>query len=107
MATSNGNDPATKADLQALEQRLEEKMGAVEQRFEGKLDATEQRLRDHVGEVVRDSETRLLQAFYSYAEANNKRVGQLEMNDLGVVTRLGTLENRVLDIEKRLNIPPQ
>lgn len=93
---NNGHEPATKADLQALEQRLE-----------GKIDASESRVVDRVNEMIRDAETRLLQAFYSYADANNKRVGQLEGNDLGFLTRLGTMENRILEIEKRLNMPPQ
>ncbi|MBZ5611440.1 MAG: hypothetical protein LAP38_24520 [Acidobacteriia bacterium] len=104
---NNGHEPATKADLRALEQRMEGKIDALEQRVEGKIDGSEQRVLDRVGEMIRDSETRLLQAFYSYADANNKRVGQLEANDQGVISRLGTLENRILEIEKRLNMPPQ
>ena len=111
---NNGNEPATKADLHALEQRMEGKLDAMEgkldaleQRVEGKIDGSEQRVLDRVGEMIRDTETRLLNAFYSYAEGNNKRVSQLESNDVGVVNRLGSLENRVLEIEKRLNLPPQ
>ena len=111
---NNGHEPATKADLQALrtdlhalEQRVEGKIDALEQRVEGKIDALEQRLQDRMTELIHDSETRLLQAFYSYADGNNKRVGQLETNDAALVARVGTLENRVLEIEKRLNFPPQ
>ncbi len=114
----NGHQPATKADLQALEQsvegkldaleqRVEGKLDALEQRVEGKMDALEQRLLDRVGEMIRETETKLLQAFYSYADSNSKRVTQLETNDQGIITRMGTLENRILEIEKRLNMPPQ
>ncbi len=62
----NNGQAATKADLHALEQRIE-----------GKLDASEQRMLDKVSEIVRDAETRILQAFYGFTE-----------------------------VEKRLNIPP-
>ena len=111
------NEPATRADLEALETRLDGKigaletrldgkMGALEARFEGKLDAVEQRILDRVGELVHDSETRLLQAFYGFAEATNKRFNQIDGNVGIFLNRLGTLESRVLELEKRLNIPP-
>ena len=87
-----------KADLRDLELRLDA-------RFEGRMDAQEQRLRDHVGDVVRDSETRMLQAFYSFAETNNRRLVQTEAGDVVLATRVATLEGRVLEIEKRLNLP--
>jgi hypothetical protein len=57
------NAPATKGDLQDLESRIE-----------GKLDASEQRVLDRVEIMIRDTETRLLQAFYSFAETNQKRL---------------------------------
>ncbi|HML18690.1 MAG TPA: hypothetical protein VK419_16780 [Bryobacteraceae bacterium] len=88
-------EPVTRADLDALEQR-----------FEGKLDAVEQRILDRVGELIRDSETRLLQAFYGFAEATNKRFNQIDGNVAIFINRLGTLESRILELEKRLNIPP-
>ena len=43
----NGNDPATKQDIQRLEQRIE-------------------RLEEELKETLRDGQTELLQAFYSY-----------------------------------------
>jgi hypothetical protein len=49
--------------LKELEERLT-------QRFEGRLDAFEERLVDRVAALIRDSETRLLQAFYSFTETN-------------------------------------
>ena len=57
----NNGQPATKADLHGLEQRLE-----------GKLDAVEQRILDKVFEVVRDAGMRILQAFYGFTESSKK-----------------------------------
>ena len=93
----NGNEPATKSDLLALESRFDGKLSALESRFEGKLsawgsrfdgklDVLEQRLLDRMGQMIRDSETRLLQAFYSFAETNNKRLAQFEATDVLLLT---------------------
>jgi len=106
----NGSEPATKSDLLALEARMDSrfdgKLSAMEARFDGKLDTLEQRLLDRMGSMIHDSETRLLQAFYSFAETNNKRLAQFEATDVLLLTRVTTLESRVLEVEKRLNIPP-
>jgi hypothetical protein len=104
------NEPATKADLLAVEARLESrfdgKLQALESRFDGKLDTLEQRLLDRMGQMIRDSETRLLQAFYSFAETNSKRLTQVDATDIMVLGRVSTLESRMMEVEKRLNIPP-
>jgi hypothetical protein len=109
------NQPATKADLQALALKvdlqalrvdLKADMAALEQRMDGRLDTLEQRVRDTFTEAIRDSETKLLQAFYSFAETNNKRFVQGEAATAMAVSRLTTLESRVLELEKRLNMPP-
>ena len=93
------SQPVTKADLNAV-------VEALEQRFQGRLDTVEQRITDRITETVRESETRLLQAFYFFAESNDRRHVQGEAATAVVVTRLATLESRVLNLEKRLNIPP-
>ena len=93
----------TKADLKAA---LDAAMRAQDQRFEGRMDVLEHRLTDRFTEGLRDTETKLLQAFYGFAEANNKRLVQGEAATAMVVTRLSSIESRVLEIEKRLNIPP-
>src|SRR5258706_5667495 len=135
----NGSEPITKADLlaletrvdgkfqslesrfdqkfqslesrfdqkfQSLESRFDQKLQSLESRFDGKLDVLEQRLLDRMGQMIHDSETRLLQAFYSFAETNNKRLVQFEATDGLLLMRVTTLESRVLEVEKRLNIPP-
>ncbi len=93
------NEPVTRADLNVG-------IEALESRFEGKLDVMEQRILDGMGVLFRESETRLLQAFYGFAEATNKRFNQIEGNTGIFLNRLGTVENRLLEVEKRLNIPP-
>ena len=77
--STNGNTPATKADLAKLEERLLE--------------------------AIHDSETRLLKAFYTYAEATQKHLVDLDKSDGSIRDRLGALEARMINLEKRLDLP--
>ena len=84
----NGNQPATKQDL--AEVRTE--MKAME---------------DRLVKAFRDSQTELLEAFYSFTESNRQRVSQVEGNQIALITRVGTLEDRITDLERRLISPPR
>jgi len=57
-------------------------------------------------ERIHDGQTELLKAFYSYAQGNNKRVAELEGNEGAFRSRLSTIEDRLLEVERRLNFPP-
>ena len=83
----NGNQPATKQDI--AEVRTE--MKAMEDRLIG---------------AFRDSQSELLKAFYSFTESNRQRVSQVEANQASLITRVGTLEDRMTDLERRLITPP-
>jgi outer membrane protein OmpA-like peptidoglycan-associated protein len=83
--------PATKRDLQGVAEQLRSEM---------------QHQYDDLKETIRDSETKLLQAFYSFAESNQQRLALVEGNTNAVIVRLATLETRLLVVEKRLNMPP-
>ncbi|MCZ6489972.1 MAG: hypothetical protein O7A06_05520 [Acidobacteria bacterium] len=80
----NGAEPATKADLK-----------------EG-LDG----LRAELLQAIHDMETRILRAFYAYTEATQKHLADLDRSDGSMRDRMGTLEVRITEIEKRLNFPP-
>jgi predicted nucleic acid-binding Zn-ribbon protein len=80
---NDGHEPATKADIGALKADI-----------------------DAVREQIHDSETKLLTAFYDFARANQHRVSELEHSDANLTRRIGGIEDRLLEVEKRLNIPP-
>ena len=88
--------------FESLDQRFE----SLDQRFEGRMDAQEERLKDFLREAIRDSETRLLQAFYGYAQSADKHMAQLDSESSQLSSRVATLESRVMDLERRLNFPP-
>jgi len=76
----NGHQPATKADLKELEGRLTT--------------------------AIRDVEPKLLTAFYDFAKASQYRASELETSDGALKRRIGSIEDRLLEVEKRLNMPP-
>jgi hypothetical protein len=99
------NAPATKGDIADLEQKFEQKFEQVR----GEID----QLRGEVNhgyadlaERISDTETRLLKAFYDFAQSHQKRMTEIELSETSMRSRLDTIEDRVLQIEKRLNMPP-
>ena len=77
--SDNGRTPATKQDLAKLKEALVE--------------------------AIHDSETKLLKAFYTYAEATQKHLLDLDKSDGSIRDRLGALEARLINVEKRLDLP--
>jgi chromosome segregation ATPase len=106
----DSNQPATKGDLAGLEERVDKKLQALEERVDKKLQALEEQIRqvqESMVEAMHDMETRLLKAFYTFAESTQQRLAQVEGNTNAVISRLATIESRVTEVEKRLNMPPQ
>ena len=103
------NAPATKGDIADV--RTELKADIADVRTELKADIaqlraeTNHQYRDLV-ERISDSETRLLKAFYDFAQSNQKRMTEIEGNEAAIRSRLATIEDRLLNVEKRLNMPP-
>ena len=85
----NGDKPVTRQELETALARLRDD------------------LKSELFERLHDTETKLLTAFYGFAESNNKRLQQVEGNETLLLSRVVTLESRVLELEKRLNMPPQ
>jgi hypothetical protein len=79
---TNGHAPATKQDV-------EEVVSSLRNEFLG---------------AVHTIEAKLLQALYSYAESNRLRLSQQEQEMASLMSRLGVLEDRLLQLEKRLNL---
>ena len=90
------NAPATKGDLADQEARIVEAIRDAQ---------TDQEAR--IVEAIRDAQTEVLKAFYGFAESNRQRVAQLEGNQCAIITRIGVLEDRMLEIERKVNFPHQ
>ncbi len=68
------NQPATKADVQPETAGP----GGFDERFSDQMDVREQRTTDSVTVTLRQMETRLIGAFQSFAEVNNRRATAAE-----------------------------
>src|SRR5215475_3920328 len=77
MPTPNGDQPATKADIQALDQKMDQ-------------------MRDDLIEKMRDMQTEVLRAFDSWARPIEIRLRTFD----DIQERLGLLEERVGRIER-------
>ena len=93
------NAPATKGDLAELETRILTRM-------ESALDERETRLTETLTEVIRDAQTETLKAFYGFVESVQTRFKAQDDTEAGLKKRLTVVEERLLEVEKRLNMPP-
>jgi hypothetical protein len=88
--------------LQETESRLRENIHDTEVRFTEKLQETENRVREN----IHDTETRLLRGFYDHSRSSETRMRKLEADhhnlDTAATQRLALLEQKVLELEKRL-----
>ena len=89
------NAPATKGDLAELETRLTAR---------SKADLAESEAR--LIEVIRDAQTETLRAFYGFVESVQTRFKAQDDTEAGLKKRLTVLEERVLEVEKKLLMPP-
>jgi hypothetical protein len=101
----NGNEPATKQDITDLKSDIIDLRTETQSNIE-QLRAEANHQYNDLLETIRDSETKLLQAFYGYAASNDKRMTQQDANIAVFLSRMSTFETRLLEVEKRLNMPP-
>ncbi len=97
----------------ALEERFDAKLAALEERFDAKLAALEERfdaeltaLKDELVERIHDAQTELLRGFDRFLFGENVSMRKIEADqsnlDRSTSLRLNNLEERVMDIEKKL-----
>jgi predicted nucleic acid-binding Zn-ribbon protein len=110
------DQPATKGDLSTLGSDLRAEMSTLGSNLRAETSLLEEKVEilrteqnHHYNDLVErisDAQTELLKAFYGYAQGNNKRVAELEGNEGAFRSRLATIEDRILEVERRLNMPP-
>ena len=85
------NAPATKGGLEDLETRLKGDISEVAARLTEKM---------------RAMQSELLHAFYGFTESVQSRFKAQDDTEAGLKHRLTVLEGRLLEVERRLNMPP-
>lgn len=86
----NGDQPATRADLAQVRIDLRAEMKAME---------------DRLAETMRDVQTELLKAFYTYGQSTDLKLKESEIADFTIRQRLTSVEFRLTEVERRLNLP--
>ena len=83
--------PSTKGDLEDFKIEVNTRFESFEHRLE---------------QFLLDMEGRIITSNYRLAESMQQRIKQGEGNQAAFSARLSTLEERLLEVEKRLNMPP-
>ena len=97
---SNG-DYATKTDLKTLRHELKGDMAVLRNELKDDMAAE----RGELVEAIHDTETKLLKAFYEYAESNRLRIITVETASTTLAKRVEIVEGKLLAIEKKLDLP--
>jgi hypothetical protein len=96
------NSPATKGDLQQLAAQIR----SESQEIAAQLRSEFQHGFDDLKEAMRDNQTEMLKAFYSFIQSNQERFKAAEDAETALKKRLAVLEDRMIEVERRLNMPP-
>ncbi len=99
------NAPATKGDLQQLRSEFGELRSETQQQFE-QLRSEMSHQFDDLKEAFRDGQTEILKAFYGYTQTTDAKLKESDQADYALRQRLTVVESRLLEVEKRLNMPP-
>ena len=81
------NAPATKADITAVNQRIDMLRADVNERID-MLRSETQHSFDELKETMRDAQTELLKAFYNYAQSADAKLKEGEVADFLIRGRL-------------------
>jgi hypothetical protein len=96
------SQPATKGDFLDLKQEFKGDLLELGQKFSGQLSG----LKDELVEAIRDGQTEVLRAFYGFSQTVLDRFKEQDQTEAGLKRRMATIESRIFEIEKRLNMPP-
>lgn len=100
------NAPATKGDLADLRDELMFEIKGESSGLRAEFKSEISGLRDELVEVIRDSQTEVLKALYGFSQTIQERFRQVDASETAFRNRLATVEERLLEVEKRLNMPP-
>jgi hypothetical protein len=63
-------------------------------------------LKDELSEGIRDSQTEVLKAFYGFTQTVQQRFKESDDMESSLRKRMTILESRLIEVERRLNMPP-
>lgn len=104
MFEGNPQAPATKSDLQLVKSEPTDEIQSLEGCTQTRLEPLVSEKRDWLSDI-RDSQAELLKVIYSFTQNDSRHSVEFEGSEAALRGRLGIIEDRLLEVEKRLNIP--
>lgn len=101
----DANAPATKQDGAQLQSEMQQLHSEMHIGF-AQLRSEMQQQSNDLKNAFRDSQTEILRVIYSFASSVDTRFKEAELSDMMLRQRLSAVESRLLEVEKRLNLPP-
>ena len=102
--------PITRAEMVELLTQLAGDLRAEMAAVKAEMAAMKQEIIEEVQERVRDAQTEILKAFFPFQQSSDIRMRKLEANlsntDTALTERMGVVERRLQEIERRLIINP-
>jgi hypothetical protein len=95
MSDTNGSGHVTKQDLRDMLGEMEARLQAT---LRADIDASEKRLRGD----IENGETKRLTEFWKWGRVSDQRMRRVEFSDATTVERIGTLEERVFTLERKI-----
>jgi hypothetical protein len=106
---ANDDQPATRKDVEQLRNEFHGDVEQLRNEFHGDVEQLRSEFHhgfDDLQETMRDVQTEILTAFYGYTQTTDAKLKEAEASDIGLRQRLTAVEERLLEVEKRLNLPP-
>jgi SMC interacting uncharacterized protein involved in chromosome segregation len=96
------NQPVTRAELRdelaGIETKLED--------FKVEVNTWFHSFEHRMEQLLHDMEGRIITSTYRVAESLQARLTEEERESVSLKTRMGIMETRLLELEKRVNMPP-
>ena len=83
----NGHEPALKQDFERFRAEIHERFAELK-------------------EILRDGQTKIIKVFNGHTQTTDAKLREGEQSDMALRQRLTAVESRILEVEKRLNMPP-
>jgi peptidoglycan hydrolase CwlO-like protein len=99
VAAVQANVAAVQANVAAVHAEIKETAEQLRSEFQHGF--------DDLKETMRDGQTELLRAFYSFAQSTDAKLKDSEVGDFMLRQRLTAVEFRLTEIERRIHLPPE
>ena len=87
-------------------ERMELMRTEIEEHMTERLRLMQTEIEDHTTERTRDMQTEVIRVFMEFQQRNESRDGSLDKATAGLSERLGMVERRLFQIERKLLLEP-